>query len=99
MRKIDLKKIAALTAAAFMAGTISGCSNTGNTNGTDTENSSVEISADPAEKVLRVGFTLEPSSFDPADFTSVASCFAGYDCYDTLLKRCACRTCGNNLRM
>lgn len=35
--------------------------------------------------VLKVGYNSEPASFDPADFTTVASLFAGYDCYDTLL--------------
>lgn len=38
-----------------------------------------------SETVLRVGYTQEPSSFDPADFTIVAATLTGYDCYDTLL--------------
>lgn len=82
--KENLKKIAAFAAALAITAASAGCSDTaGSTDITGTP--SVSTAEENGQTVLKVGFTREPSSFDPADFTSVASCLAGYDCYDTLL--------------
>lgn len=81
----NLKKVAAFTAALLMVGIPTGCSNTADTSSGSSTASAAATADENGETVLKVGYTREPSSFDPADFTSVASCFAGYDCYDTLL--------------
>ena len=81
----NLKKVAAFTAALLMVGIPTGCSNTADTSSGSSTASAAATADENGETVLKVGYTREPSSFDPADFTSVASCLAGYDCYDTLL--------------
>lgn len=83
--KMDFRRIAAFAAAMSMACMAAGCSNTGTTAESTADTQAASGETAETEKVLKVGYTREPSSFDPADFTSVASCLAGYDCYDTLL--------------
>lgn len=48
-------------------------------------NNNSTVASETESTVLKVGYNSEPASFDPADFTTVSSLFAGYDCYDTLL--------------
>lgn len=79
MKKFS-RKIAAATALIITAAyCMTGCFN--NTESTTDSGSS----GGSSETVLKVGYTQEPSSFDPADFNVVASVMTGYDCYDTLL--------------
>lgn len=79
------KRLISLLLAGVMATGVTAC---GSNSSQDTSQSSsqAEASGDAAEEVtLKVGYNAEPASFDPADFTTVASLYAGYDCYDTLL--------------
>lgn len=76
-KKVNKKAMSAVLIAAVMA--MTACGSTTEDTAADTQESSA------AASVLKVGYTKEPASFDPADFTTVASLYAGYDCYDTLL--------------
>lgn len=77
MKKISKKLMTVVLATATIV-SMTACGATSG-DGTGTTGDSGESS------VLKVGYSSEPSSFDPADFTTVASLYAGYDCYDTLL--------------
>ncbi len=78
MKKFSRKIAAAAALTITVSSCMTGCfNNTGSNSGSG--------SSDGSETVLRVGYTQEPSSFDPADFTIVAAALTGYDCYDTLL--------------
>lgn len=79
MKKFSRKIAAAAALAITVSSCMTGCfNNTGSGSGSGS-------SGGNSETVLRVGYTQEPSSFDPADFTIVAATLTGYDCYDTLL--------------
>lgn len=78
MKKIERKIAAAAALAMAFSGCMTGCFS--NTDTASDTNGKTEKGT-----VLKVGYTQEPSSFDPADFTLVASVMTGYDCYDTLL--------------
>jgi oppA1 len=79
MKKFSRKIAAAAALAITVSSCMTGCfNNTGSGSGSGS-------SGGNSETVLKVGYTQEPSSFDPADFTIVAATLTGYDCYDTLL--------------
>lgn len=75
MREISKKLVTVVLAAATMV-SMTAC-------GASSQDGASGGSGDSS--VLKVGYNSEPASFDPADFTTVASLYAGYDCYDTLL--------------
>ena len=77
MKKFSRKIAAAAALAITVSSCMTGCfNNTGSGSGSGS-------SGGNSETVLRVGYTQEQSSFDPADFTIVAATLTGYDCYDT----------------
>lgn len=70
-----------LLAAALAVATVVGMTACGSSS----ESGTASATGESGSTVLKVGYNSEPASFDPADFTTVASLYAGYDCYDTLL--------------
>lgn len=86
-RRRFLKKAAAVGLAAAMALAMAACSNTGSGTGSGSGSSGESASSGSADaSVLNVGYDREPNSFDPAEFNSFACDFAGYDCYNRLMK-------------
>jgi len=83
-RMEKVKRAVAIAAAALIAMGMTGCSDT-EASDTASAGSTSSEAADSGETVLKVGYVQEPSSFDPADFTSISSVLTGYDCYDTIL--------------
>ena len=83
MKLFSKKTVAAVAAVLTLTSLMTGCFSNTETN--STTNGSGGSSSSGDENVLKVGYTQEPSSFDPADFTLIASALTGYDCYDTLL--------------
>ena len=91
MKKFSRKIAAAAALAITVSSCMTGCfNNTGSGSGSGS-------SGGNSETVLRVGYTQEPSSFDPADFTIVAATLTGYDCYDTLLNFSLLQNLGSRL--
>ena len=72
MKKFSRKIAAAAALAITVSSCMTGCfNNTGSGSGSGS-------SGGNSETVLRVGYTQEPSSFDPADFTIVAATLTGF---------------------